>query len=72
LTEDFHEAKVGQVANEGAARVREGQGITPEEPLEAHDRNGHHGQPNQGQGGLAPGETAVEEADTGDHEQHEC
>lgn len=47
LAEDIHETKVGEVANEGAAGVREGQGVTPEEPLKADNSYGHHGEPNQ-------------------------
>lgn len=69
LTQDLHEAEVGQIANEGAAGVAEGQTIAPEEPLEPHDRYTHHGEPYQGKGRLATGKTAVEKTHARDHEQ---
>jgi hypothetical protein len=71
LGEGFPEAEVGQVAKEGAAGVGEGQGVAPEEPLEGDDGGRHHGQPDEHEGRLAAGETRVEEADAGNHEQHE-
>lgn len=72
LAEDLHETEVAEVADVGAASVREGQRVAPEEPLEADDSNGHHGQPDERQRRLAPGETAVEETNAGHHEQHQC
>lgn len=36
------EAEVGQVSDEGAGRVREGQRVAPEEPLEGRDGRGHY------------------------------
>lgn len=49
----------------------EGERVTPEEPLETDDRYTHHGQPDEGEGGLAAGEARVEEADAGNHEKDE-
>lgn len=43
LAQHLHEAEVGEVTDEGAARVAEGQGVAPEEPLEADDGDAHHG-----------------------------
>lgn len=48
----------------------EGQGVTPEEPLESHNGDGHQRQPNQSQSRLAAGKTTVEKTNTGDHEQY--
>jgi hypothetical protein len=45
LSEDISEHNVVQVADIASRRVREGQGISPEEPLEAHDGCRHHTQP---------------------------
>jgi hypothetical protein len=69
LAQDLHETEVAQVADESAARVRKGQGVAPEEPLEADDSYGHHGQPDQRQRRLPPRQTAVEETNARDHEQ---
>lgn len=70
LTEHLHQTKVGEVADEGASLVGEGERITPEEPLEADDRDGHERQQYQRESRLAPGKTAIEKADSGNHEQH--
>lgn len=51
LAEDFFEAEVGQVADEGVrACVREGQAVAPEEPLEADDGDRQHGEEDERQG----------------------
>lgn len=50
--------------------VAEGERIAPEEPLESYDTNGHHGKPDEGERRLATRETRVEEADSGNHEEH--
>lgn len=42
LGDDILETKVRHVAKEDGAGVREGQGVTPEEPLEAHHSNTYH------------------------------
>jgi hypothetical protein len=42
LCKDIVEAKVREVAEEGARGVRECEGIAPEEPLERDHGYGHH------------------------------
>lgn len=71
LSKSLHKTKLGEVAQEGVSSSRERQGVTPEEPLEADDGDRTHGQQNQRQRRLATGETAVEEADTGNHEKNQ-
>lgn len=61
LREDVAEAKVFEVANEAARRVREGERVAPEEPLEGRDRRRHDGQPDQGQGRFPSCQAGVEE-----------
>jgi len=51
--------------------VRECQGVPPEEPFEADDGHGQHRQIDEREGRLAACETRVEEADAGNHQQHE-
>jgi hypothetical protein len=59
-----------KVANEAVRRIGgESQGVAPEIPLEHNDREGHHANPEHGQGGLSPREAGVEETDTGHHDQ---
>lgn len=41
--EDAPEAEIGEVTDEGAGGVGEGERVTPEEPLEGRDRRGHDG-----------------------------
>jgi hypothetical protein len=60
--QDVAEADVLKVTDVLAGRVREGQRIAPEEPLEGDDGGGHDGEPDEGEGGLAPCEARVEEA----------
>lgn len=43
--EHVAESDVGEIANELSTSVREGQRVAPEEPLEGHDTDGHHGEP---------------------------
>lgn len=50
------EAEVLEVTEELACRVREGQRVAPEEPLEGDDGGGHDGEPDEGEGGLPAGE----------------
>ena len=70
VTENLHETKVGEVTDEGAALMGEGERVTPEEPLKSDDRDRHERKQDQREGRLAPGKTAVEKADSGNHEQH--
>jgi hypothetical protein len=65
------EANHGEITKEGVSSAGEGEGVAPEEPLEAHDGATEHGQEEELEGGLAASETTVEETDTGDHEQDE-
>ena len=62
LSQDVHEAEVGQVSHEGPSGVGEGEGVAPEEPLEGDDAGGHDRQPYQRQCRLSARETRVEEA----------
>lgn len=71
LSQSLHETELGEVAQEGVSSSRKGQGVAPEEPLEADDGDRGHGQQNQRQGRLATGEAAVEEADAGNHEKNQ-
>lgn len=71
LSQSLHETELGEVAQEGVSGSRKGQGVTPEEPLEADDGDRSHGQQDQRQGRLATGEAAVKEADTGNHEENQ-
>ena len=60
-----------QVADVRAAGFAEGEGETPEEPLEGDDGDGHHAEVDHRERVLPPEETRVEEADTGDHDPDE-
>lgn len=66
------ETEVEHVADDGVASVgREGEGEAPEEPLESDDAEGHHDDPEHGEGRLSAGETRVEKSDTGNHHEDE-
>lgn len=73
LSQGLHQAKVSKISNEAfpSGSSAEHQAVSPKEPLKAHDTDGNHGQENKLQRRLSPRETAVEEADTGNHEQYE-
>lgn len=71
LGESLHETKVGQVTQERAAGMGEGQAVTPEEPLKINNGHGDQGQHDEGERGLASSKTGVEETDTGNHEKHQ-
>ena len=71
LSKGLHETKVREIANVGAASVGECQTVTPEEPLKVYHRYRYHRQHDERQGGLAPSESGVEEADARDHEKHQ-
>lgn len=47
LCQDILHTKVGQITDELSSSVGEGQGVTPEEPLERDHTDGHDGQPYQ-------------------------
>lgn len=51
--------------------MRESEAVAPEEPLEGHNGYGHHAHEDEREGRLAAAETAVEEADAGNHEENE-
>jgi hypothetical protein len=61
-SEDVTKAKVFHVADKFAGSMREGEGVTPEEPLEGDQSGGCQGQPDEGEGRLAAGKTRVEES----------
>lgn len=70
---DLHETKVLEITDEGVAgRLGEGERVTPEIPLEDDDGEGHHDDPEHGEGGFSAGETRVEKGDAGDHEEDEA
>lgn len=56
------ESEVLQITNVCTSGVGEGQRVSPEEPLEGYDADGHDREPYQREGGLAASETGVEEA----------
>lgn len=60
-TEDIAETNVLQITDVAASGVREGERVTPEEPLEGDHSRGHDREPYQRQGGLSAGETRIEE-----------
>lgn len=66
--DDVLHAEVGQVADKGPRGTAVGQGKPPKHPLEGGDGADHEGLEEEGQGGLAAGHAAVEEADAGDDE----
>ncbi|KAJ8120267.1 hypothetical protein O1611_g10409 [Lasiodiplodia mahajangana] len=47
LGEGLHETEVGEIADVGAAGVREGQTVTPEEPLEVNHGDRQHREHNE-------------------------
>lgn len=59
-----------QVADEAVGGgAAEGQGVSPEIPLEDDDAEGHHDHPYERQGGLSSRQAGVEECDARDHDQ---
>lgn len=68
LSENMSEADHFQVTDVLARTMRECEGVSPEEPLEGYDGDGHERKPDKGERRLPTGETRVEEADTGNHE----
>lgn len=71
LGERLHEAELSEVAEEGVSGPREGQRVSPEEPLESDDGHGEHGEEDELESRLSAREAAVEETHAGDHEQHQ-
>jgi hypothetical protein len=70
-TQHVPEPDILQITDEGIRRVREGEGVAPEEPLEGDHADGHAGEPDEGECRFAACEARVEEAHTGDHEEDE-
>jgi hypothetical protein len=69
---DLHETEVVKVADERVVGgCREGEGETPEVPLEDDDREGHHDDPEHGESRFSSSKTGVEKGDTGDHKKDE-
>ena len=69
MCQNVSEADVVEVPNVLARAMRKRQRVSPEEPLERHNRGGHQRQPDQRESRLPPGKAGVEEADARDHEQ---
>ncbi len=68
--ERLHQTELAQIADEGVAGVgAEGERVAPEVPLEGDDGHGEHAGPDHAQGRLSAGETGVEKAQTGHHDQ---
>jgi hypothetical protein len=72
LGQDALEAEVLQIPNIRVGAARESKRVAPEEPLEAHDSHRHEREPDQRERGLSAREARVEEANAGNHEEHEC
>lgn len=69
LAKDTSEPDVLQVADISRSIVAEGERVSPEEPLEGHQADGHQGEPDEREGGLAACQARVEESHSGNHEQ---
>lgn|SRR6478609_1796319 len=61
-----------EITDEGVVgSCREGEREAPEVPLEDNDGEGHHNNPEHGEGRLSSGKTRVQEGDARDHEKDE-
>lgn len=70
--QDLLETEVVHVADEGVSGcLAEGERVAPEIPLEDDDAEGHHDDPEHGEGRLSSSEAGVEESDAGDHDEDE-
>lgn len=69
--DDVLQAEVGEVADKGARGAAVGQGEAPEHPLEGGHGGDHEGLEEEGEGGLATGHAAVQEADARDDEPYD-
>ena len=47
LSQRVPESDIRKITNEAARRMRKGERVAPEEPLEGGDAGGHHGEPYQ-------------------------
>lgn len=61
-SEHVSEPNVGEVTDERAGAVGEGERVAPEEPLEGDEGRGHDREPYQRQSRFPSSETGVEEA----------
>lgn len=69
---DLHEAKMSEIADKGiAGGLGEGERVAPKVPLKDDNGEGHHDDPEHGEGRLSASETRVEEGDTGNHHEDE-
>lgn len=68
LGQDTFEAEVRKIPNVRTCSMGEGEGVSPEEPLERYDTYRHQGEPDEGESGFPTREAGVEKAHSRNHE----